>query len=94
MFSSPVLPFQVMRNRSSLDAWIDLSNNNDINKRRQFEETDKALTRSFNGLWQANKQHFVIDVKDKHYNLLDGSLDDNVPDVSLFNYEKAFYGNF
>lgn len=78
----------------TLDAWIDLSNNNDINKRRQFEETDKALTRSFNGLWQANKQHFVIDVKDKHYNLLDGSLDDNVPDVSLFNYEKAFYGNF
>lgn len=77
-----------------LDAWIDLSNNNDINKRRQFEETDKALTRSFNGLWQANKQHFVIDVKDKHYNLLEGSLDDNVPDVSLFNYEKAFYGNF
>lgn len=78
----------------TLDAWIDLSNNNDINKRRQFEETDKALTRSFNGLWQANKQHFVIDVKDKHYNLLKGSLDDNVPDVSLFNYEKAFYGNF
>lgn len=78
----------------TLDAWIDLSNNNDINKRRQFEETDKALTRSFNGLWQANKQHFVIDVKDKHYNLLDGSLDDNVPDVSLFNYEKTFYGNF
>lgn len=78
----------------TLDAWIDLSNNNDINKRRQFEETDKALTRSFNGLWQANKQHFVIDVKDKHYNLLEGSLDDNVPDVSLFNYEKAFYGNF
>lgn len=78
----------------TLDAWIDLSNNNDINKRRQFEETDKALTRSFNGLWQANKQHFVIDVKDKHYNLLDGSLDDNVPDVSLFNYEKFFYGNF
>lgn len=78
----------------TLDAWIDLSNNNDINKRRQFEETDKALTRSFNGLWQANKQHFVIDVKDKHYNLLEGSLDDNVPDVSLFNYEKTFYGNF
>lgn len=78
----------------TLDAWIDLSNNNDINKKRQFEETDKALTRSFNGLWQANKQHFVIDVKDKHYNLLEGSLDDNVPDVSLFNYEKAFYGNF
>ena len=78
----------------TLDAWIDLSNNNDINKRRQFEETDKALTRSFNGLWQANKQHFVIDVMDKHYNLLDGSLDDNVPDVSLFNYEKTFYGNF
>lgn len=78
----------------TLDTWIDLSNNNDINKRRQFEETDKALTRSFNGLWQANKQHFVIDVKDKHYNLLEGSLDDNVPDVSLFNYEKAFYGNF
>lgn len=78
----------------TLDAWIDLSNNNDINKRRQFEETDKALTRSFNGLWQANKQHFVIDVKDKHYNLLEGSLDDNIPDVSLFNYEKAFYGNF
>ena len=78
----------------TLDAWIDLSNNNDINKRRQFEETDKALTRSFNGFWQANKQHFVIDVKDKHYNLLDGILDDNVPDVSLFNYEKAFYGNF
>lgn len=78
----------------TLDAWIDLSNNNDINKRRQFEETDKALTRSFNGLWQANKQHFVIDVKDKHYNLLEGSLDDNNPDVSLFNYEKAFYGNF
>lgn len=78
----------------TLDAWIDLSNNNDINKRRQFEETDKALTRSFNGLWQANKQHFVIDVKDKHYNLLDGSLDDNIPDVSLFNYEKTFYGNF
>ena len=78
----------------TLDAWIDLSNNNDINKRRQFEETDKALTRSFNDLWQANKQHFVIDVKDKHYNLLDGSLDDNVPDVSLFNYEKTFYGNF
>lgn len=78
----------------TLDAWIDLSNNNDINKRRQFEETDKALTRSFNGLWQANKQHFVIDVKDKHYNLLDGSLDDNVPDVSLFNYEKTFYDNF
>lgn len=78
----------------TLDAWIDLSNNNDINKRRQFEETDKALTRSFSGLWQANKQHFVIDVKDKHYNLLEGSLDDNNPDVSLFNYEKAFYGNF
>lgn len=78
----------------TLDAWIDLSNNNDINKRRQFEETDKALTRSFNGLWQANKQHFVIDVKDKHYNLLEGSLDDNIPDVSLFNYEKSFYGNF
>lgn len=78
----------------TLDAWIDLSNNNDINKRRQFEETDKALTRSFNSLWQANKQHFVIDVKDKHYNLLDGVEDDNNPDVSLFNYEKAFYGNF
>ena len=78
----------------TLDAWIDLSNNNDINKRRQFEETDKALTRSFNGLWQANKQHFVIDVKDKHYNLLEGSIEDNNPDVSLFNYEKAFYGNF
>lgn len=78
----------------TLDAWIDLSNNNDINKRRQFEETDKALTRSFNGLWQNNKQHFVIDVKDKHYNLLDGVVDDNTPDVQLFNYERTLFTNF
>ena len=78
----------------TLDAWIDLSNNNDINKRRQFEETDKALTRSFNGLWENNKQHFVIDVKDKHYNLLDGVVDDNTPDVQLFNYERTLFTNF
>lgn len=78
----------------TLDAWIDLSNNNDINKRRQFEETDKALTRSFNGLWQANKQHFVIDVKDKHYNLLNGVIDDNTSDIQLFNYERTLFTNF
>lgn len=78
----------------TLDAWIDLSNNNDINKRRQFEETDKALTRSFNGLWENNKQHFVIDVKDKHYNLLDGVIDDNTPDIQLYNYERTLFTNF
>lgn len=78
----------------NIDSWINLSNNNDINKRKQFEDTDKALTRSFNESWQVNKQHFVIDVKDKHYNLLDGAVDDNNPDINLFNYEKAFYSNF
>lgn len=78
---------------STLDAWIQLSNNNDINKRKQFEDTDKALFKSFNEFWQVNKAAFTIDVKDKHYNLLEGVVDDNNPQVSTFNYEKIVFAN-
>lgn len=88
---------QLYKYESELNAWIDLSNKNSINKREQFVKTDKAFTKSLYDLIQdrENAKAFRINIDDEEYNLLEG-LDASDPDinVNLFNYERILYINF
>lgn len=76
---------------SNLDAWIELSNRNTVNKRKLFSETDKALVRSFTEFWKQN--NFQVTINNNNYNLLEGLKSDSNPSVNLFNYENIFYQN-
>lgn len=76
---------------SNLDAWIELSNRNAVNKRKLFSETDKALTKSFTEFWKQN--NFQVTINNNNYNLLEGLKNDSNPSVNLFNYENIFYQN-
>lgn len=75
----------------NINDWIKLSNENSVNKKKQFYETDKALTRSFLGVWNQNQFKYIIN--GHTYNLLDGFKDDENDNVRLFNYEKVFFKN-
>lgn len=75
----------------AIDTWININNNNAVNKKRQFIKTDKAFTASYNEFWK----HFPkeININGTSYNLLKGAQDSENDAINLYNYEKAFYSN-
>lgn len=75
----------------TINNWIQLSNENAVNKRKLFSETDKALVKSFTGFWKNN--NFKVNINDHNYDLLEGYKETNNPNVNLYNYEHLFYQN-
>lgn len=76
---------------NTINDWIQLSNENAINKRKLFSKTDKALVRSFTGFWKNN--NFKVNINGHNYDLLEGYKEVNNPNVNLYNYEHLFYQN-
>lgn len=76
---------------NTINDWIQLSNENAINKRKLFSKTDKALVRSFTGFWKNN--NFKVNINGHSYDLLEGYKEVNNPNVNLYNYEHLFYQN-
>ena len=76
---------------NTINNWIQLSNENAINKRKLFSKTDKALVRSFTGFWKNN--NFKVNINGHSYDLLEGYKEVNNPNVNLYNYEHLFYQN-
>lgn len=76
---------------NTINDWIQLSNENAVNKRKLFSKTDKALVRSFTGFWKNN--NFKININGHSYDLLEGYKEVNNPNVNLYNYEHLFYQN-
>lgn len=84
---------QINKYIDDLNYWIDLSNKNTINKRKQFKEIDKSFSISQLELLQNN--NFKVKINDKEYDLLKNvTIDLNNPRISLFNSEKSLYFNF
>lgn len=76
---------------NTINDWIQLSNENAINKRKLFSKTDKALVRSFTGFWKNN--NFKVNINGHSYDLLEGYKEVNNSNVNLYNYEHLFYQN-
>ena len=88
---------QLAKYEKELDMWINLSNTNQINKRAQFVNTDKAFIKSLYDLIQDKEaaKAFRIKVDDEEYNLLEGFDGSNSDiNVNLYNYERTLYSNF
>lgn len=75
----------------SINTWIDINNNNVVNKKRQFIKTDEAFTKSYVEFW--NKFNKQITINGKSYNLLEGVQPSENQAISLYNYEKTFNVN-
>lgn len=76
---------------NTINDWIQLSNENAVNKRKLFSKTDKALVRSFTGFWKNN--NFKVNINGHSYDLLEGYKEVNNSNVNLYNYEHLFYQN-
>lgn len=76
---------------NTINDWIQLSNENAVNKRKLFSKTDKALVRSFTGFWKNN--NFKVNINGHNYDLLEGYKEIDNPNVNLYNYEHLFYQN-
>lgn len=75
----------------AINTWIDINNNNVVNKKRQFIKTDEAFTKSYVEFW--NKFNKQITINGQSYNLLEGAQPNENQAISLYNYEKAFNNN-
>ena len=78
---------------SEIDYWIQLSNNNNVNKIRKFVATDKAFNLALFDAIKSRDMRFTID--DKEYNLLEGFAESTEePEIKLFNIEQLIHNNF
>ena len=78
---------------SEIDYWINLSNNNNVNKIRKFVATDRAFNQAL--LDSIKDRNLKISIDDTEIDLLDGFIDGDIdPEVNLFNSEKALHKNF
>ena len=83
---------------TKIDYWIELSNDNSINKTAKFVRTDSALNQA---LWKINsKMSRSFTVGDKQYDLLDGmesvdtaQLDSDYAQIPLYNLERIIHDN-
>ena len=78
---------------SEIDYWINLSNNNNVNKIRKFVATDRAFNQAL--LDAIKDRNLKINIDDAEIDLLEGFIDGDIdPEVNLFNAEKALHKNF
>lgn len=78
---------------SEIDYWINLSNNNNVNKIRKFVATDRAFNQAL--LDAIKDRNLKISIDDTEIDLLDGFIDGDIdPEVNLFNAEKVLHKNF
>ena len=78
---------------SEIDYWINLSNNNNVNKIRKFVATDRAFNQAL--LDAIKDRNLKISIDDTEIDLLDGFIDGDIdPEVNLFNVEKVLHKNF
>lgn len=78
---------------AEINDWINLSNNNNVNKIRKFVLTDKAFNIA---LYEALKSRDLkIKLDDVEFDLLEGLVEDSTePEIKLFNVEQTIYKNF
>lgn len=78
---------------SEIDYWINLSNNNNVNKIRKFVATDRAFNIALYDSIKDRTMKFTID--DEEYDLLEGLVEtEEEPEIKLFNAEQLIYKNF
>lgn len=87
---------QLHKYSKEIDGWIQLSNDNAINKKKQFEKVDSVFTKSLHDLIQnkANAKAFKVNIDDKEYNLLETLEETGDDALTVFNAEKTLYKNF
>lgn len=76
-------------------SWVNLSQNNKINKRRKFEDAAKAFASARVGFFNVNRDKFVFDLNGNRVDLLDGyetiaSGDDS---IKIHEIENLYYKN-
>ena len=78
---------------SEINDWINLSNNNNVNKIRKFVLTDRAFNIA---LYEAIKERDLkIKIDDVEFDLLEGLIEDVAePEIKLFNAEQTLHKNF
>ena len=78
---------------SEIDYWINLSNNNNVNKIRKFVATDRAFNIALYDAIKSRSLKFTVD--DVEYDLLEGFAEgEEEPEVKLFNAEQRIHKNF
>ena len=78
---------------AEINDWINLSNNNNVNKIRKFVLTDKAFNTA---LYDAlRSRDLKVKMDDVEFDLLEGFTEDtSEPEVKLFNAEQTLHRNF
>jgi hypothetical protein len=78
---------------AEINDWINLSNNNNVNKIRKFVLTDRAFNVA---LYDALKSRDLkIKLGDVEFDLLEGLTEDTEePEIKLFNAEQTLHRNF
>ena len=83
----------ISRYSSEIDYWIDLSNNNNINKIRKFVATDRAFNVALFDAIKSRDLKFKLD--EDEFDLLEGFVEGEFePEIKLFNTEQLLYKNF
>lgn len=81
------------RYTSEIDYWIDMSNNNNVNKIRKFVATDRAFNTAL--LDSVKSREWKIKIDDIEFDLLEGFTEGEFdPEVKLFNAEQTLHRNF
>lgn len=83
---------------SEIDAWISMSDSNQVNKIRKFVETDRAFSKTLWGVLSAITRNFTVN--GKNYDLLEGfdsidqtHLNTDLAQVPLYNLERLLHKN-
>jgi hypothetical protein len=76
-------------------SWINLSQNNKINKRRKFEDAAKAFASARVEFFNVNRDKFILELSGNRVDLLDGyetiaSGDDS---IKIHEIENLYYKN-
>ena len=78
---------------SEIEYWIDMSNNNNVNKIRKFIATDRAFNVALYDSIKARDLKFTWD--GEQFDLLEGLVEGGEdPEIKLFNVEKILHNNF
>ena len=78
---------------AEIDDWINLSNNNNVNKIRKFVLTDRAFNTA---LYEAIRDRDLkVEIDGVEFDLLEGLVEDtSEPEIKLFNAEQTLHRNF
>jgi hypothetical protein len=78
---------------NTIDDWMQISDNNNVNKIRQFIATDRAFHKA---LFESLKtRDLKVSFDDKEYDLLQGYVEtEEDSEIKLFNIEQAIHDNF